>query len=112
MLYVWTYHSLPPSIMMSPFSRRGFKLSMVASTGDPALTRNITRLHMGNTKLKPIMERVQCCPCGTVLQSKRLTTAESQSIPEMVLAASSLWFTLWVSHLGFLREPTNSFRSL
>ena len=48
MMYRWSYHSLPPSIMMSPFSRRGLKLSMVASTGDPALTRNITRLQQTN----------------------------------------------------------------
>ena len=42
--WIVAYHSLPPSMMMSPSSRRGMRLSMVASTGAPALTRIITRL--------------------------------------------------------------------
>ena len=38
------YHSLPPSMMMSPGSMYLSSCSMVESTGAPALTRMITRL--------------------------------------------------------------------
>ena len=41
----YTHHSLPPSMMMSPFSMCSNKPLIVASTGAPALTRMMTRLH-------------------------------------------------------------------
>jgi hypothetical protein len=40
---VFSYHSLPPSMMMSPGSMCSVSAAMVESTGAPALTRMITR---------------------------------------------------------------------
>mmetsp|Transcript_19856 Transcript_19856/g.59972 ORF Transcript_19856/g.59972 Transcript_19856/m.59972 type:complete len:200 (+) Transcript_19856:1212-1811(+) len=57
---VFSYHSLPPSMMQSPSSRCSIKRSMVASTGFPAITSMITRLGFSRDCTKSSMVSYPC----------------------------------------------------
>ena len=65
-----SHHSLPPSMIMSPSSMNSRRPSMVASTGFPAWTSMMTRLHEGqvleapefNHSLRPLVVVISDLP--------------------------------------------------